>query len=180
MLCYTHLVAVWRHAREKDERWIWSVKETISVCAEVKWMLFLTLRRLPSPRWWPAVVASFATSVASAVRTRRLCLTTWATSWRTAVWGWVITHTQTNTQFFRDAGQAGLKHSVCVAMSTYWSDFGQFVFLIVFLGLFYNHSHVFQLANASCGHKNEICHTYTAEDRNSKGSGKCCVTVHTP
>ncbi len=28
-------------------------------------------------------------------------------------------HTHTQTQFFRDAGQAGLNHSVCVAMSTY-------------------------------------------------------------
>lgn len=50
---------------------------------------FCVHRRSPSPRWWPAAVASCATSVALAARTRKPCSTTWATCWRTAALGWV-------------------------------------------------------------------------------------------
>lgn len=50
---------------------------------------FCVHRRSPSQRWWPAAVASCATSVALAARTRKPCSTTWATCWRTAAWGWV-------------------------------------------------------------------------------------------
>ena len=53
--------------------------------------MYHSTRKLPSPRWWPAAVASCATFAESAVRTRKPCSTTSATFWRTAVSGWVST-----------------------------------------------------------------------------------------
>lgn len=58
-------------------------------CREYLFHFLFFRSRLPSPRWWPAVVVFCATSAVSAARTRKPCLITWATFWRTAASDWV-------------------------------------------------------------------------------------------